>query len=76
MLSVLLYQGAITLGAGLFDDILAEGSQALAILTSTGGLLIIGIALRLLDLKDVRVGNFLPALIIAPTLYGVVTAVS
>jgi hypothetical protein len=29
---------------------------------------IIGIALKLLDVKDVKVGNFLPALIIAPAL--------
>jgi len=32
---------------------------------SAGGVLIIGISLKLLDLKDVRVGNFLPALLSA-----------
>jgi uncharacterized membrane protein YqgA involved in biofilm formation len=74
--SVLLYQGAITLAAGLFDEVLAEGTEALAALTSVGGILIIGIALRLLDLKDVKVGNFLPALIFAPCLVGVVSLLS
>ena len=72
-LSVLAFQGTISLGSGLFDDALAEGSEALAALTSAGGVLIIGISLRLLAIKDVRVGNFLPALVIAPALVGVVS---
>ena len=57
-------RAAITLGAGLFEDILV--GEALAALTSAGGVTIIGIALKLLDIKDVKVGNFLPALVIAP----------
>ncbi|HZB75354.1 MAG TPA: DUF554 domain-containing protein [Solirubrobacteraceae bacterium] len=65
-ITVLLLQGAITLGAGLFDDLLV--GEALAVLTSAGGVTIIGIALKLLDIKDVKVGNFLPALVIAPAL--------
>jgi uncharacterized membrane protein YqgA involved in biofilm formation len=32
-------------------------------MTSTGGVLIGGISLKLLDLTDVEVGNFLPALV-------------
>jgi uncharacterized membrane protein YqgA involved in biofilm formation len=70
-ITVLIVQGGISLAAGLFDSILAEGSEALAALTSAGGVLIIGISLKLLDLKDVRVGNFLPALVLAPGLVGV-----
>lgn len=73
--SVLVYQGAISLAAGLFDNVLAEGSEALAALTSAGGLLIIGISLKLLDVRDVKVGNFLPALIFAPALVGLVSLV-
>ena len=72
-LSVLVVQGGISLAAGLFDSILAEGSEALAALTSAGGVLIIGISLKLLDVKDVKVGNFLPALIFAPALVGLVS---
>jgi uncharacterized membrane protein YqgA involved in biofilm formation len=64
--SVLAVQGAITLGAGLFEDVLV--GETLAVLTSAGGITIVGIALKLLDVKDVKVGNFLPALIIAPAL--------
>ncbi len=72
-LSVLVVQGGITLAAGLFENILAEGSEALAALVSAGGILIIGISLKLLEIKDVRVGNFLPALVIAPALVGIVS---
>jgi hypothetical protein len=72
-ITILVVQGGISLAAGLFENILAEGSDALAALTSAGGVLIIGISLKLLDVKDVRVGNFLPALVIAPALVGVVS---
>ena len=68
--TVLVYQGGIALAAGLFDSILAEGSEALAALTSAGGVLIIGISLKLAELKDVKVGNYLPALVLAPALVG------
>ena len=43
-------------------------AYAIAALTATGGLLIIGIALRLLRVKQVPVGDLLPALIAAPAL--------
>ncbi|HEX6460041.1 MAG TPA: DUF554 domain-containing protein [Thermoleophilaceae bacterium] len=70
--TVLVIQGTLSLGAGLFKDVLPEGGEALAALTSAGGVLIIGISLKLLALKDVKVGNFLPALVIAPGLVGLV----
>lgn len=70
--TILVVQGGISLAAGLFDSLLAEGSEALAALTSAGGVLIIGISLKLLRLTDVKVGNYLPALVIAPCLVGLV----
>jgi uncharacterized membrane protein YqgA involved in biofilm formation len=69
--TILIVQGGITLGAGVFDDVLQ--GEALAVLTSAGGVTIIGISLKLLELKDVRVGNFLPALVVAPCLVGLVS---
>ena len=63
-ITVLVVQGGISLGAGLFEDILT--GEPLAALTSAGGVLIIGISLKLLEIKDVKVGNYLPALILAP----------
>ncbi|MDP9377776.1 MAG: DUF554 domain-containing protein [Actinomycetota bacterium] len=67
-ISILLLQGTVTLGAGVFDQFLR--GEALAAMTSAGGITIIGIGLKLLGVKDVRVGNYLPALIIAPALVG------
>jgi len=71
VVTILVVQGGLTLAAGLFDDLLR--GEALAVLTSAGGVTVIGIALKLLDVKDVRVGNFLPALVIAPALVGLVS---
>lgn len=68
--TILVVQGSLTLGAGLFDELLS--GEALAVFTSAGGVTVIGIALKLLDLKDVKVGNFLPSLVVAPALVGLV----
>jgi uncharacterized membrane protein YqgA involved in biofilm formation len=69
--TVLVIQGGLSLGAGLFEDALK--GDALDVITSTGGVLILGISLKLLDVTDVRVGNFLPALVIGPALVGLVS---
>jgi uncharacterized membrane protein YqgA involved in biofilm formation len=69
--TILVVQGGITLGAGFFEEVLT--GEALAVMTSAGGVTIIGISLKLLELKDVKVGNFLPALVIAPALVGLVS---
>lgn len=61
-LPVLVYQGTITLLASTLKDIL--NPFVINHLTSTGGLLIIGIALNILEIKKVKVGNLLPAVII------------
>lgn len=61
-LSVLLYQGAITLLATSIKDIL--NTFVICQLTSTGGLLIIGVAVNLLGIKKISVGNLLPAILI------------
>jgi uncharacterized protein len=71
--TVLVVQGGLTLAAGLFEHVLGEGTEALAALVSAGGVLIIGISLRLLSVKDVKVGNYLPALVLAPCIVGIVS---
>jgi len=67
-LTVLVYQGGLTLGAGLAKALLTE--PPVAEMTATGGTLILAIGLNLLDLTTIRVANFLPALIVAPILVG------
>ena len=65
--SILVLQGGITLlGATVGDALLTE--RMVAELEATGGPMIVGIGLRLLDIKKIRVGSFLPGLAIAPLL--------
>ena len=71
--TVLIVQGGITLGASPLENVLGEDSEALAALSSAGGILIIGISLKLLELRDVKIGNYLPALIFAPCIVGIVS---
>jgi uncharacterized protein len=47
-------------------DVLSTG--AVAAITATGGLLLVGVGLRLLRLKPLPVGDLLPALVVAPLL--------
>ena len=66
MIPVGIYQGAWTL-AGLFlGSILSE--YQISAMTICGGLMLVGIALRLLNIKKIAVGNLLPALVVAPLL--------
>ena len=65
-LAVLTIQGSLTALGALLGDFLSEAE--LAALTTTGGLLLVGVALRLLALKPVKVADLLPALVIAPVL--------
>jgi hypothetical protein len=61
-----IYQGLWTVvGLGLGN--ILSGYQIDA-MTITGGLMLVCIGLRLLKIKDIAVGNLLPALIIAPVL--------
>ncbi len=73
-LTLLVYQGGITLAADLVEQVLTE--PMIAEMTATGGVLILAIALRLLNLKEVRVGNLLPALFFAPVIVALVDAFS
>ena len=64
--SVLIVQGALTLAGAVFGSFI--GSPMILAMTSTGGVLLVGLGLGLLELKEVRVANMLPALIVAPLL--------
>ncbi len=63
-LTIVVVQGSLTLAAGTADRVLT--ARMIDEMTATGGVMIMGIGLRLLDLKRVRVGSFLPALVVAP----------
>ncbi|HMX19922.1 MAG TPA: DUF554 domain-containing protein [Anaerolineales bacterium] len=62
---VFVYQGGISLLAGQLNSIVTD--PMMNELTATGGVLLIGVGIsNLLELKKIRVGNFLPSLIAAP----------
>jgi len=60
---VLIYQGGITVAASAASTYLSD--RVIAELTATGGLLILGIGLNILELAKIRVGNLLPAIFFA-----------
>ncbi|MFY9232799.1 MAG: DUF554 family protein, partial [Candidatus Nanopelagicales bacterium] len=63
-LPVGLWQGFLTvlgIGAGAFLP-----GALIAAVTATGGVLLLGIGLRLLHVRQIAVGDLLPALAIAP----------
>ncbi|WP_191562809.1 DUF554 domain-containing protein [Janibacter melonis] len=64
--SVLVVQGALTLAGVLLGSVLPE--PHILALTATGGLVLVGIALRLLRIREIPVGDMLPALLVAPLL--------
>jgi len=61
-LSVLVYQGALTLLAGYIKPFVND--LMLSELTAIGGALVIMIALGLLEIKRIKTGNFLPAMLV------------
>jgi uncharacterized membrane protein YqgA involved in biofilm formation len=63
---VLVVQGLLTLIAFLVHAGLSDLETAE--LTAAGGIAVLGIALDLLELKAIKVANFLPALVVAPLL--------
>jgi hypothetical protein len=69
VLPVVVYQGLLTLLAGSADAVLTD--RMILEGTATGGIMVMGIALRLLDVKQVRVGSLLPGLVLAPALVAV-----
>jgi uncharacterized membrane protein YqgA involved in biofilm formation len=71
-LTVLVYQGALTLGAGWADAVLTD--PMVAEMTATGGVLMLALGLGLLEIKKVRAGNLLPALAVAPVIVAIVEA--
>lgn len=63
-LTVLVYQGAISLLAAWVGK--SFGEAVIAEMTATGGIILIGIAVsNLLQIKKIRTGSFLPALLVA-----------
>lgn len=72
-LSVGVVQGLLTLLGALLGGLLP--AALVSAVTATGGVLLLGVGLRLLALKLVAVGDLLPALVVAPLLVLLVDAI-
>ena len=71
-LTVLVVQGAITAFGAALGDVLPDAQ--LAAITAAGGLMLVGVALRLLRIREIAVADLLPGLLVAPLLVGAVAA--
>lgn len=72
VLTVVVVQGSLTLLGMALGDVLP--GPHLAAITAVGGLLLVGVALRLLRIREVAVADLLPALLVAPALVSLVAA--
>jgi len=67
ILPVFVYQGGISLLSGTLGSVITEAMMTE--MTATGGVILLGLAISsLLEIKKIRVGNFLPAILVAPLL--------
>lgn len=66
---LVLYQGTITLLSQQISGVVT--TAMIEALTATGGILVMGIGINLLELKLIRLGNLLPALLLAVLLVGI-----
>lgn len=73
-LTILVYQGGISLGAGSLNALIfthlthAQFLSVIAEMTAVGGLMVLAVGLRLLKIAELRIGNFLPGIVVAPCL--------
>lgn len=68
---ILVYQGGISLLAGQLSALVTD--PMMAEMTAAGGVILMGLALSsLLEIKKIRVGNFIPALAIAPLIVWII----
>ncbi|HZG38377.1 MAG TPA: DUF554 domain-containing protein [Nodosilinea sp.] len=67
-LSVLVMQGGLSLLASVSGTIIPDPTTSphVLLITGTGGLMILGLGLNLLEIGQVRVASFLPALLLSP----------
>ena len=72
---ILVYQGGISLLAGELSAIVTD--PMMAEMTAAGGVILMGLALSsLLEIKKIRVGNFIPALAVAPLIVWILSLLS
>jgi uncharacterized membrane protein YqgA involved in biofilm formation len=68
---IVVYQGGLSLAAGLFSNLVPDPTTDpnVLLVNGVGGLMIIALGIGLLDIKKLRVASLLPALLIVVVLY-------
>jgi uncharacterized membrane protein YqgA involved in biofilm formation len=72
IVTILVLQGGLALAGSALGEFMS--APMVNEMTAVGGLLLMGLALVLLDVKKPRVANFLPALLVAPLIVAIATA--
>lgn len=72
---VLVFQGILTLSARFLRPV-AQDEALLAELTGTGGIMILGIGLGLLEIKSLPTADYLPAIFLAPCFVAIGKAIA
>ena len=72
VITILVYQGALSLSASAVAGVFSDAM--IAAMSAVGGVLILGIGFRLLEIREVRVANLLPAVVLAPVAVAVIEA--
>lgn len=70
VISVGVFQGAITIIGFFAGSVLP--AALIASITATGGVLLLGVGIRMLNIKSIAVGDLLPALLVAPVITAIV----
>jgi uncharacterized protein len=72
-LPILFYQGGLSLAASLLTQFTPTPANhpMVWLISGVGGLMVIGIGINLLEIRTIRVGSLLPALLAAPLLYAI-----
>lgn len=78
VLVIVVYQGGLSLAAGLFAHLIPDpGTDPNVLLVNgVGGLMIVALGFGLLDIKRLRVASLLPGLVIVVVLFQLVVAVT
>lgn len=68
---IALYQGTLSLSAGLFASLIPDPANdpRVLLINGVGGLMIVGLGINLLELKRIRVASLLPSLALVVMLY-------
>jgi uncharacterized protein len=73
VIPLLIYQGGITLFAGSLQNVISE--SLIMEITAAGGIILLGMGINILEIKQIKVLNLLPALLMAVVFYYLVNLI-